>query len=318
MPALHALVWLAPDWLVGEAVGLVAVALPAQLLGRWTADRRRLAARVVLQVVVFAAIVMWLVPTAAFEFGDGSWAGLTALKAPWLLVLAQIGLLIAAPALLAVRELAVRGGGTPYPWDPPQRLVTTGPYAYVANPMQLSVVALLALLGAVTHSASLGAAAVAGLAFGVGVAGPHERHAMQARFGTTWYTYRRQVRDWWPRWRPYLPDPPAVLWLDDGCAACRAVGGFLRGRGARQLTLAPAHKHRLVLWRSRYTGGDGHQERGVAAVARALEHLHLGWAYAGWLLRLPGITWLAQLVSDAMIAAPHAARPPANGERGSR
>lgn len=272
----------------------------------------------VLQVVVFATTALWLVPTAAFEFGDGSWAGLTALPAPWLLVLAQVGLLVAAPALLAVREFAVRGGGTPYPWDPPRRLVTTGPYAYVANPMQLSAVALLALLAAATRSATLGATAVAAVAFGVGVAGPHERHAMHARFGAAWRAYRRHVRDWWPRWRPYLPGPPAVLWLNDGCPACRAVGGFLRGRGARRLTLAPAHEHRPVLWRSRYAGGDGHQERGVAAVARALEHLHLGWAYTGWLIRLPGVSWLAQLLSDAMIAAPHAAHPPADGERGSQ
>jgi len=318
MPVLHPLVRVAPDWLVGEAFGLIAVALPAQLLGRWTADRRRLAARVVLQVVVFAATAGWLVPTAAFEFGDGSWAGLTALPVPCLLVLAQVGLLVAAPALLAVREFAVRGGGTPYPWDPPRRLVTTGPYAYVANPMQLSAVALLVLLAAATRSATLGATAVAAVAFSFGVARPHERHAMHARFGAAWRAYRRHVWDWWPRWRPYLSGPPAVLWLDDGCPACRAIGGFLRGRGVRQLTLAPAHEHRPVLWRSRYAGGDGHQERGVAAVARALEHVHLGWAYTGWLIRLPGVSWLAQVLSDAMIAAPHPAHPPADGERGSR
>jgi len=141
---------------------------------------------------------------------------------------------------------------------------------------------------------------------------------MHARFGAAWRAYRRHVWDWWPRWRPYLSGPPAVLWLDDGCPACRAIGGFLRGRGVRQLTLAPAHEHRPVLWRSRYAGGDGHQERGVAAVARALEHVHLGWAYTGWLIRLPGVSWLAQVLSDAMIAAPHPAHPPADGERGSR
>jgi hypothetical protein len=39
---------------------------------------------------------------------------------------------------------------------------------------------------------------------------------------------------------------------------------------------------------------------------------------AKWLHRLPVVTWLAPLVTDAMIAAPHAAHPPADRERGSR
>jgi len=48
-----------------------------------------------------------------------------------------------------VLEFARRGGGTPYPWDPPDRLVTSGPYAYVRNPMQLSTTLIMLLAGAV-------------------------------------------------------------------------------------------------------------------------------------------------------------------------
>jgi hypothetical protein len=40
----------------------------------------------------------------------------------------------------------------------------------------------------------------------------------------------------------------------------------------------------------------------VAAVARGLEHIHLGWACVGWFLRCPGIAGLAQLMVDAAIA----------------
>uniref|UniRef100_A8M354 Uncharacterized protein n=1 Tax=Salinispora arenicola (strain CNS-205) TaxID=391037 RepID=A8M354_SALAI len=79
MPALHPLVLLGPHWLVGEVVGLLAVALPAQLLGRWSADGRHLRARVLLQVVVFATLLLWLVPSIAFELGGGSWSPLTGL-----------------------------------------------------------------------------------------------------------------------------------------------------------------------------------------------------------------------------------------------
>ena len=45
--------------------------------------------------------------------------------------------------------------GTPVPFNPPPRLVTTGPYAYVRNPMLTGVFALLFCLGALFGSISL-------------------------------------------------------------------------------------------------------------------------------------------------------------------
>jgi protein-S-isoprenylcysteine O-methyltransferase Ste14 len=45
--------------------------------------------------------------------------------------------------------------GTPVPFNPPPRLVTTGPYAYVRNPMLTGVFALLFGLGILLGSASL-------------------------------------------------------------------------------------------------------------------------------------------------------------------
>ncbi|MFF5176655.1 methyltransferase [Micromonospora sp. NPDC000316] len=309
MPALDPLVRLGPHWLVGEVVGLLLVAMPAQLLGRFCADRRHLGVRTLLQVGVFTVLLLWLLPTLAFELGDGSWAGLTGLNHTGLLVVAQLALLAATPALAAVAEFAVRGGGTPYPWDPPRRLVTTGPYAYLANPMQLAAVVLLLCTAALTRSVALALAAVSAGAFGAAVAGPHERHDLRARYGDSWVSYRRQVRDWWPRWRPYTSGPPAVLWLDDDCGPCAAIWRMVARRHPVGLRIRPAREHQRVLWRAEYVGGDGHAERGVAAVARGLEHVHLGWAVVGWTLRLPGVTWLAQLVTDAMIAPPHPARP---------
>ncbi|MFJ5616099.1 methyltransferase [Micromonospora sp. NPDC093243] len=307
MPALHPLVRLGPHWLVGEVVGLLAVALPAQLLGRFSADRRHLRTRTLLQLGLFTALLLWFVPTLAFELGDDSWAALTGLSATRLVLLAQVALLVAVPALAAVREFSARGGGTPYPWDPPGRLVTTGPYSYLANPMQVGAVALTLLTAAVTRSLALAAAAVVIVAFGAAVARPHEEYDLDRRYGQRWQGYRRQVRNWWPRWRPY-PGTPAVLWLDDDCGPCEATRRFLERRRPVNLTIAPAAEHPRLLWRAEYAGGDGHTERGVAAVACALEHVDLGWALVGWTLRLPGIDWLAQLVTDAMIAPPHPAR----------
>ncbi|MFJ8686343.1 methyltransferase [Micromonospora wenchangensis] len=309
MPALHPLVRLGPDWLVGELVGLLVVALPAQLLGRWCADRRHLAARALLQVGVFAALLLWLVPSLAFEVGDGSWAAVTELPRPALLLLAQVALVLAAPALAAVREFVTHGDGTPYPWDPPVRLVTTGPYAYLANPMQTGAVALVLLTAALTRSSALVLAAVVAVAFSVAVARPHEEHDLAYRHGGAWRAYRGQVHHWWPRRRPYHVGPASVLFLDDGCGPCAATWRFVARRRPVGLLVRPAAAAEGVLWRAAYTDGDGRSERGVAAVARALGHLHLGWAVVGWILRLPGVGWLAQLVTDAMITPPHPVGP---------
>jgi len=45
--------------------------------------------------------------------------------------------------------------GTPVPFNPPPRLVTTGPYAYVRNPMLTGIFALLFGFGVLLRSASL-------------------------------------------------------------------------------------------------------------------------------------------------------------------
>jgi len=49
----------------------------------------------------------------------------------------------------------LRAKGTPVPLNPPPQLVTTGPYAYVRNPMLTGVFALLFGIGLLLGSASL-------------------------------------------------------------------------------------------------------------------------------------------------------------------
>ncbi|UCE51000.1 MAG: isoprenylcysteine carboxylmethyltransferase family protein [Desulfobacterales bacterium] len=49
----------------------------------------------------------------------------------------------------------LRTKGTPVPFNPPPQLVTTGPYAYVRNPMLTGVFALLFGFGVLLGSASL-------------------------------------------------------------------------------------------------------------------------------------------------------------------
>ena len=62
--------------------------------------------------------------------------------------------------LCAVQEFVKRGGGTPIPYDPPCKLVTSGPYAYLRNPMQVSAMLVLLLLGIILRSYWVAAAGI--------------------------------------------------------------------------------------------------------------------------------------------------------------
>ena len=65
------------------------------------------------------------------------------------------------------------------------------------------------------------------------------------------------------------------------------------------------------LRRLTYVAADGTTERGIRAFARALEHIHLGWALAGWVLRLPVVDRFAQLLLDAVGGGPRDLDPAA-------
>jgi hypothetical protein len=207
-----------------------------------------------------------------------------------------------------VQEFVTRGGGTPVPFDPPRRLVTTGVYAYVGNPMQLSAVVLLVLLGIVVWNPWVAASGVMAHLYCAGLAGWDEDEDLKQRFGEDWTDYRRRVRRWVPRLRPWQrPDrPPARLYVSASCEMCREVARWFEARHASGLTIVPAENHpSQALRRVTYEPADDTASAsGIAAIARALEHVHLGWALLGFLLRLPVVAPVAQLLVDASGAEP--------------
>ena len=184
----------------------------------------------------------------------------------------------------------------------------TGLYAYVRNPMQLSAVILLLLLGIALQNFWIAAAGAMAHIYSDGLAGWDENEDLLRRFGADWETYRRNVRSWLPRRRPWHPAdrPPSRLYVAESCGMCSEVGGWFRNRGATALAVVPAESHpSRQLTRITYEPADGsHAASGVEAIARALEHLNLGWALVGCTLRLPGICQAAQLLVDASGGAP--------------
>lgn len=317
MPLCAPVVRLGPSWLAGEAVALGVALLPAQLLARWTVEDRRLVARATLQAIGFGGLTL-VAALLAIELAGGSarLARVAALPPSWLAVAAQLVALPLGLGVSAAQEFARRGGGTPLPLDPPRRLVTSGPYAYVANPMQLAVGLTFVVAAAALREPTIAAAGLVVVAFGAGLAGWSEDRDLAARFGPPWRAYRASVRRWWPRWRPFHPSAagipalaaarPATLYVAEGCEPCRGLRAFLEARRPIGLTLAAAEDHPARdLERLTYDPGDGtREEDGTRALGRALEHLHLGWALLGFALRLPVLGTIAQVVADLSGAGP--------------
>lgn len=109
----------------------------------------------------------------------------------------------------AILAFADSGFGTPVPLDPPRRLVLTGPYAYVRNPMQIAGV-LLALLLPLRYPTPYMLFYVMDLALvSIVLFALFERDELADRFGQEYILYRNAVHNWIPRLVPYRPAPSA-------------------------------------------------------------------------------------------------------------
>ncbi|WP_262852191.1 methyltransferase [Mumia quercus] len=298
MPWGRPVVQLGEGWLVGEAVAVLVALVPALALASWSLGRRHVVARAWAQAWCAGAVFVGgpLLVLEASPQGPGFVVGAGL----------QVALVVVLPAVAAMRELAQVGKGTPLPYDPPTRLVTSGPYAYVRNPMQVSMTLLFVVLAAVCAEPVLLVGALATVAYSAGLAAWHEGRQLEAAFGVRWRAYQASVPAWVPRLRPYA-GREATLYVAADCAMCTGLARWLRERSPVALTLRPASEHPDVLWRITYEA-DGVRAQGVFAFARALEHLHLGWAMTGWGLSLPGVRHFAQLAADAFGAGPRPSR----------
>jgi hypothetical protein len=103
-----------------------------------------------------------------------------------------------------------------------------------------------------------------------------------------------------------------VLYVAATCPMCSPLGSWLQTRNPKGLTVVPAELAPAPVSRALYvpaSGGQSSGYTGVAAIAKALEHLNAGWALAGWTLLLPGVKQLLQLLLDAVGAGPRTLDP---------
>ncbi len=107
--------------------------------------------------------------------------------------------------LRCVWEFAWRGRGTPAPWDPPRRLVVTGLYRWVRNPMYLGMAIFLIgeaiLLPDITRGLLIVLACALAVVTIFIIA--YEEPTLRGLFGEDYVEYCRHVRRWIPRLTPF-------------------------------------------------------------------------------------------------------------------
>jgi protein-S-isoprenylcysteine O-methyltransferase Ste14 len=158
---------------------------------------------------LLGSLAFFVVAPGAVAGGLPYWLTRWRVEPPFLglAALRVVGGLLVCAGLASVVESFVRfalvGIGTPAPVAPTRHLVVSGQYRHVRNPMYVAVVATIVGQALVFGSVELlQYAAVVWLAFHAFVR-LYEEPALAAQFGAPYDEYRRHVRRWWPRLRPW-------------------------------------------------------------------------------------------------------------------
>jgi len=133
-------------------------------------------------LVIVPGILIW---QFGFEVPAGGYWGYWVAK-----IFIPVGL---ATAGYCVVLFFIEGKGSPAPWCPPTKLMVTGPYRYVRNPMNLGVVLALCGLSLVVTNPSIaiwaGVVFVIYLALFIFI----EEPALEKRFGDDYVLYKANV-----------------------------------------------------------------------------------------------------------------------------
>jgi protein-S-isoprenylcysteine O-methyltransferase Ste14 len=153
---------------------------------------------------LFVSLWTWFLPR--WINGIGAFAGPRPLG--WIVI--ACGAVVAGSCVF---EFAWRGIGTPAPFDPPRRLVISGPYRWVRNPMYLGMGVILLGEGITfpllikTMLIMIASLWCALMLFIVGF----EEPTLRGKFGDDYIDYCKHVRRWIPRLRPFDNSPRAAV-----------------------------------------------------------------------------------------------------------
>jgi protein-S-isoprenylcysteine O-methyltransferase Ste14 len=195
------------------------------------------------------------------------------------------GVLLICAGLVPVVQSFIeffKASGTPVPVASPPRLVVTGFFRYVRNPIYVGF--LIILIGQALLFGSLGMLEYAAVAWCIGAAAArwYEEPVLARRFGAEYQAYRRAVPAWLPRlhpWTPAEPGGPAERDEPDGRLLIASErmsqdgaypGSLIRpGRAVREDRLSL----RLAQHRQAHRAGDGADDR--AQIIELTHHIAL-------------------------------------------
>ena len=106
-------------------------------------------------------------------------------------------------AVSTVRLFPKYGNGTPAPWDSTTKLIVTGPYAYVRNPMITGVVLILTSESLILASWAIGIWAFVFLIINMFYFPLSEEPGLRKRFGKEYDEYCKNVPRYIPRLTPW-------------------------------------------------------------------------------------------------------------------
>jgi protein-S-isoprenylcysteine O-methyltransferase Ste14 len=140
----------------------------------------------ILPVIVLILVPLWIEPERSMH--------------DWVSFAFGTGLVLFGLYLLSVtNSLFIRiGKGTLAPWSPTKKLVITGPYRYVRNPMIIGV--WIALIGETVALLSLNIGIWAILFFVLNTVYfiLYEEPNLEKKFGNPYRIYKKNVRRWIP------------------------------------------------------------------------------------------------------------------------
>lgn len=153
-------------------------------------------AKSLLNALLFFGIFMVALPWAA------GWLWPTAVPLPsWFRLVSGALLFVSGVAIwiVCLDTFSRRGRGTPFPLDAPRRLVTTGPFAVIRNPIMAAELLVIwaealffSVAGIYVYAALATLAGHLAVLYG-------EEPELRERFGQEYEAYYRRVPRWFPK-----------------------------------------------------------------------------------------------------------------------
>ena len=305
MPNLQPLVEVGPYWIAGDAAAMTLCLAPALWVARLTATDRSPKRRAMFHVLGWGGYITLVIPIAVLFHAGRPLADIYRVPSSlpdW--CLAAAGLFLLFIGVAATAEFARVGDGTPIPFDPPKRVVVSGPYAFMANPMQIISAFFMAVLALYARSWGIALVALMFAIFDTVYATWYNRAHIALAMPDAWSRYRVAVKEWRMRWQPHLGGEAEIVIGPSGPA--RTIWDLIWPWLSRRLAgrFVVVNEPRKSFWRLIYRRpADGVEDHGVRAVARILEHGPAPLAMLAWAIRFPYLGGAAQRLSWLAIVA---------------